>query len=280
MENELDALQKLVNTAVEFGVNYSFQILGAFLVLIVGFIAASIIGGFLLKMFAKKNFDITLSRFITSIIKGLIIAFAVIIALGKFGITIAPFVAALGAVAFGASLAIQGPLSNFGAGVTIILTRPFVVGNTITVAETSGVVEEVTLGATKLINEDGVTITIPNKHIVGEILYNSQENKIYEGSIGISYDSDPEKAISTIENVLAKFSSDVRQDPKPQVGIEAFADSSVNIAYRIWVPTQKFFNVTFAINQEIFKAFGEQNINIPFPQRDIHIVSQPEKAGI
>jgi small conductance mechanosensitive channel len=97
--------------------------------------------------------------------------------MGKFGISIAPFIAALGALAFGASFALQGPLSNYGAGLMIIIARPFVVGDTITVKNVSGIVEEVTLATTILTTEDGEKITIPNKHIVGEILNNSFANR-------------------------------------------------------------------------------------------------------
>ncbi|MBE9545463.1 MAG: mechanosensitive ion channel family protein, partial [Proteobacteria bacterium] len=170
--------------------------------------------------------------------------------------------------------AIQGPLSNYGAGLTIILTRPFVVGNTITVAGVSGVVEEVKLACTILTNEDGVKITIPNKHIVGEVLHNSRENKIVESVIGISYDSDPEKAVEQVRQILEKF-EEVQQTPRPQVGIQEFADSSINIGYRYWVPTAKYFQVSYEVNSAVYKALQEAGINIPFPQRDVHIISQP-----
>ncbi len=142
----------------------------------------------------------------------------IIIAIGKFGISIAPVIAALGALVFGSSFALQGPLFNYGAGLTIILSRPFVVGNTIMVQGVSGVVEEIRLAATVLTNEDGEKITIPNKHVVGEIIHNSFANKIAEVSIGISYADEPQLAIDTISRTLA--------------GIESFGDSSVNLGIR------------------------------------------------
>ena len=135
-------------------------------------------------------------------VKGIIFGFAFIVTIGKFGITIAPLIAALAATAFGASFATQSPLANYGAGLVIILTRPFVVGNTIKVTDVSGIVDEVKLGATILTDEDGVKITIPNKHIVGEIIHNSRERRIVEEIVGISYDSDPEKAIQIIKEAL------------------------------------------------------------------------------
>ena len=274
MEEELTAIQKLINTAIEFCVNYSFQVLGAIIILILGVVASNWVAKILLSLFEKKKLDITLSKFLAGVAKILVLVFVILIALGKFGITIAPFIAALGALAFGASFALQGPLSNYGAGLTIILTRPFVVGNTITVAGVSGVVEEVKLACTILTNEDGVKITIPNKHIVGEVLHNSRENKIVESVIGISYDSDPEKAAEQVRQILEKF-EEVQQTPRPQVGIQEFADSSINIGYRYWVPTAKYFQVSYEVNSAVYKALQEAGINIPFPQRDVHIISQP-----
>lgn len=277
MKEQISAVQKLIDTAVEFFVNYSFQVLGALIILAAGSVLARWLGDLLLKACEKKKIDITLAKFSAGVVRIAVLAFAIIIALGKFGITIAPFIAAISALAFGASFAIQGPLSNYGAGLSIIFARPFVVGDTITVAGVSGVVDEVKLAATFLINEDGIRIMIPNKHIVGEIVHNSRDNKIAEAVIGISYDSKPEQAIEKIKQVLEGF-DEVAKDPKPQIGIQEFADSSVNIGYRYWVPTKKYFQISYAVNLAVYKAFEEAGVKIPFPQRDIHIVSQSVKS--
>jgi small conductance mechanosensitive channel len=277
MEAQISAFQKLVNTVIEFLVNYSFQVLGAVIVLTVGFLIARWVSGLVLKIAAARKLDISLSRFLAGIVKVLILAFAVIIALGKFGITIAPFIAALGAAAFGATYAIQGPLSNYGAGIAIILGRPFVVGNTITVGDVSGVVDEVSLSTTILSTEDGVRINIPNKDIVGQILYNSGNFQMAEGVVGISYGSEPETAIRVIRESLAKFDA-IAKVPAPQVGIRDFGDSSVNLAYRYWVPTKQRVHISHAVNLEVFKALGKAEIQIPFPQRDVRIVSAPASA--
>ncbi len=273
MENEIEAVQTMANTIIDFFVNYSFQVVGAVLVLVAGVVVARLVASFVLKFFARKNFDPTLSKFIVGGIKTTILAFAIIVALGKFGITIAPFIAALAAMAFGASFAIQGPLSNYGAGLVIIISRPFVVGNTISVAGVNGIVEEVNLGATILTDEDGVKITVPNKHIVGEIIYNSSENKIIEEVVGISYDSNPDEAIQVVYKTLEGF-EEISRDPGPQVGIQEFGDSSINIGLRFWVPTQKYFDTLYKVNLAVYRQLQQANINIPYPQRDIHIVSQ------
>lgn len=273
MPNEIETLQKMTNIIIDFFVNYSFQVVGAILILIAGVIVARSVSSFLMRLFERKNLDITLSRFMGNMAKLLILGFAMIIALGKFGITIAPFVAAFAAMAFGASFAVQGPLANYGAGLAIIITRPFVVGNTITVAGVSGVVEEVKLGATILSDEDGVKITIPNKHIVGEILHNSEERRIIEEVVGISYGSNPERAIEIMKTTLGGF-QEIAENPPPQIGIQEFGDSSINIGLRFWVPSKRYFQTLFNVNLAIYRKLREGNIDIPFPQRDIHIISR------
>jgi small conductance mechanosensitive channel len=273
MQEEIQTVQKLINIIMDFIVNYSFQVVGAILVLVIGVLVARAVSSFFLKLFEKKEIDITLSKFIASSIKGIILGFAFIVAIGKFGITIAPLVAALAAMAFGASFAIQGPLANYGAGLVIILTRPFVVGNTIKVSDVSGIVEEVKLGATILTDEDGVKITIPNKHIVGEIIHNSEEKKIVEEIVGISYDSDPEKAIQIIKEALEPFEEISKEHP-PQIGIQEFGDSSINIGLRYWIPTNTYFKILYQVNLSVYQHLKAKNIKIPFPQRDVHIVSR------
>jgi len=272
MEKELTAFQKFMNTAIEFLTNYSFQVVGAIVVLIVGHFVGKWVYRIVFALCERKKLDITLSKFLSSCAKMGVLAFAILIALGKFGITIAPFIAAIGAAAFGASMALQGPLSNYGAGLSIILGRPFVVGDTIVVTGQTGVVQEVTLSCTILTDEDGVRITIPNKNIVGEIIHNSFKYKIVENSVGISYDDDPEHAIRVVQKVLEGF-PEVAQAPKPQVGLQEFGDSSINIGCRYWIPTTKYFQTLCAINLAIHKALAAAQITIPYPQREVRIIS-------
>ena len=272
MQEEIQMVEKVVNIIVDFFVRYSFQVAGAIVVLLAGWIVARVIASFLLRFFERKNFDITLSKFIASTGKVIVLGFAILVAFGKFGISVAPFIAALAALAFGASFAIQGPLSNYGAGLVIILTRSFVVGNTIKVAGVSGVVEEIKLGATILTDEDGVKITIPNKHVVGEILYNSQECRIIEEVVGISYDSDPEAAIRITKETLSEI-EEVSKEPPPQVGIQKFNDSSIDIGFRYWVRSKTYFQTLYSVNLAVYTHLKNGGVEIPFPQRDVHIVS-------
>ena len=275
---EITQLQNVVSIIIDFCVRYSFQIVGALIILGIGIYIAGWLSRIVIRMCEKKGMDVTLTNFLAQVVKIVVLCFVIIMALGKFGISVAPLIAALGAMAFGASFALQGPLSNYGAGLVIIMTRPFVVGNTILIDGVSGVVEEVTLATTILSTEDGEKITIPNKQIVGEVLTNSFENKVVEATIGISYDDDPEKAIAIIAGILSSVSK-IPTEPAPQIGIEMYADSSINIGMRYWVPTKEYFETLYAVNLSIYKQFKEANITIPYPQRDVHVVSGSGKVA-
>lgn len=276
MAEELSTLQNLYQVVIEFLVTYSFQIVGAIIILLIGMKLANWVADLTIRLCERHNLDVTLTKFLGNVGKVLVMVFVVIITIGKFGISIAPLIAAVSAMAFGASFAIQGPLSNYGAGLSLILSRPFVVGNTITIHGVSGVVEEIRLATTILSTEDGEEIMIPNKHIVGEILKNSFANKIIEGEVGISYDSEPATAIALIEEVLAGTEG-VCTDPAFLVGIDEFADSAITIAFRCWVPTKQYFPLRYQINAAIHQVFRDKGITIPFPQRDVHLISGTEE---
>lgn len=275
MEEELQVAQQVYELIVSYLVTYSFQILAAIIIMVLGSMVARNISNFLENFMVRKELDVTLSHFVASFLKILIITFAAIIALGKLGIEVTPFIAAIGALSLGAGLALQGLLSNYGAGVSIIVARPFVVGDTISVQGVSGVVKQVKLAYTVLTNEDEVEITIPNKHIVGEIIHNSQANSLIESSVGIAYASDTEKALNVIARAVSGTEG-VTTEKAPQIGIESFGDSSIDIGMRYWVPTQSLFDTKYRVNKAVFKALGENNIEIPFPQRDVRLVKETD----
>lgn len=259
MEEELKAVESLMDTLIEFGVAYGMQILGAIIVLVIGLKAASWVGVKVSGICLKKEMDQTLSIFIGNIIKVVIIVFVAIITLGNFGISTAPLIALAGAGAFGATLAIQGPLSNYGAGLSIILARPFTVGDTIVVKGVSGVVHEVKLAYTQLIGEDKELITIPNKKIVGEVIVNSHECRIVETRIPLSNDADLDKAISTLRGTL-EADDMVPTEPRPQVGVHDFTYGGVIIGLRYWVPSQKYFQERYRVNTALLSALNKDGI--------------------
>ncbi len=275
MEQELQQAQEVYNLVVEFMVNYSFQIVGAIIIILLGMFVGKKVSGLIENLMVRKNIDVTLSHFAAGFVKILIIAMTAIIALGKIGISVTPFVAAIGALSLGAGLALQGLLSNYGAGLSIIVARPFIVGDTISVQGVTGIVKEVKLAYTVLSNEDEVNILIPNKHIVGEIIHNSRTNSIIETVVGIAYASDPDLAIKVIGEALATTEG-VVSEKKPQVGIDNYGDSSIDIGMRYWVPTNSLFDTKYRANLAVFKALADNSIEIPFPQRHVHLIREGE----
>lgn len=260
MEKEIQTVTRLADDIMAFVVAYGFQILGALAFLAIGLIAAGWVGGQVSRLAQARKIDVTLARFLGNAVKILLVVMLVIITLGNFGITIAPLIALAGASAFGATMALQGPLSNYGAGLSIILSRPFVVGNTITVQGTFGVVEEVKLAATILTGEDGERITIPNKDIVGQVIVNSDVSRVLECRLFVKAE-DAETAIGILRDVLRGF-TDVRQDPAPQVGIQDFAYGGVIVGLRAWIPSRKYFQVRYAVNGAALAALKTAQVSL------------------
>jgi small conductance mechanosensitive channel len=254
----------------EFFVKYSFQALGGIIVILVGILLSKVVYRMVGNLFEKKGVDVTVSKFMLSIVKILIIAFAVLIALGKFGITIAPFIAGISVIGFGTSFALQGPLSNYAAGITLIFTKPFKVGEIVEVSGVIGEVTDMTLARTELKTLDGTVIFVPNKSIIGEVIHNYSQFKKLDLTVGVSYSSDISKAISIVEGVI-KQERRIAKDPVPKIGISEFADSSINIYARLWCLQSDYYDVLFLVNRKLFAEFGANGIEIPFPQSDIHI---------
>ncbi|TKB50601.1 mechanosensitive ion channel family protein [Ferrimonas sediminicola] len=275
LSQELAQMEMVYQLVTEFLVTYSFQILGALVIFFIGIWLGGRVSRALLALMTRHDLDITLATFVANIAKIVVIVLVGIIALGKLGISVTPLVATIGAAGLGAGLAMQGMLSNYAAGVTIIVTRPFVVGNTITVKGVFGVVKEIQLGMTILVNEEGQEISVPNKHIVGEVLHNSFDTLLVEIEIGIAYSADPDQAIGALLDVLSA-SPLVDQSQTPQVGIDGFGDSAITLGVRYWVPSEQFYQAKFETNLSLFKTLKANGIDIPFPQRHVTLIN-PQK---
>ena len=271
MEQELAQFTAIYAQIVAYLVEYSFQIVGAVIVFLIGLFISRRVGALILALCKRKNLDITLSRFFSSSARLTVVVATLIIVLPKIGIQITPFIAAIGAVGLGAGLAVQGLLSNYSAGLSIIFTRLFVVGDTIRVRGVWGIVEEVHLSHTVLTNEDSEIITIPNKHIVGEIIHNSQADTVLELTGGVAYDSDIDIAISALRTALSRIEG-LSTDRVSQIGIAKFGDSAIEIEARVWVQTRKFHEARFEANYVISGALEKAGIGIPFPQRVVRLV--------
>ena len=272
-DSEISTLRKLMDLAIEFFVKYSFQVLGGIIVVILGWLLANFIGRLIGEFLIKKGMDAPVVKFVIAMVKGTVIAIAVLTALGKFGITIAPFIAGLSVIGFGASFAVQGPLSNYAAGAALIFTKPFKVGDIMEVTGAMGEVTDMTLARTEMKTLDGTVIFIPNKQIIGEVIHNYSGFKKLDITVGISYSSDVEKAINIVKGIVSGEGR-IAREPEAKVGISEFADSSINIYSRLWCKQSDYYDVMFAVNKAIFREFNANGINIPFPQRDVRVVGE------
>jgi len=273
LQTEIDQVSEVYQIIVTFFTNYSFQLIGALIIFLLGYYVAGKISRAVLRLCERQKLDVTLSRFLASTTKMLVVIMVSVISLSKLGISVTPFLAAIGAISLGAGLALQGLLANYAAGFNIILIRPFVVGDTIQVQGVTGVVKEVQLAYTIIEDENNAEITIPNKHIVGEVLHNSRKDTLLPLSVGISYKDNPLHAIKLIEDTLATldiFTDEIRM----QIGIDEFADSAINIGIRLWIPTTSLYAAKYSAYQAIYLAFEQENITIPYPQRDVHLIAQ------
>ena len=272
MQEQLDLIERVYGLVINFVVEYSFQLLGAVIIMAVGFVVARSAASFLERLQERRNVDVTLRQFIASTTRLFILVMFAVVALSELGISITPLIAAIGGLAVGVSLAIQGPVSNYGAGLVVILTRMYRVGDTVSLRGHSGQVEDISLALTRLRAEDGEEVIIPNKHVVGEIYRNSGSHRIVEGRIGVSYDSDLERATQLISDTLSQREH-VVLNPAPEVGIAAFGDSAVEIEYRYWVNTGQYFRASYDANLAIFQNLKTNGVDMPYPRRDVRLLA-------
>ena len=273
ISKEFEQLEAVYDIVINFFVNYSFQLIGAVIILMIGLFVAKRIARKIQNLCEAKGIDVTLSRFIANVSRIVIIFMVGLISLNKVGISVTPFLAAIGALSLGVGLALQGLLSNYAAGLNIILTRPFVVGDTISVQGVSGQVKDIFLANTIISTEDDVIISIPNKHIVGEILHNSNHVSLLELTVGVSYNSNLDDVIKVIHSSV-KENKNCSDFKKPLIGILGFGDSSVDIEVRVWVLSNNLNAAKFSINKTIWDTLKSANIEIPFPQRDVNLITK------
>jgi len=268
MNNVADQLTVFVTT-------YGIKIIGAIIILILGRIAAGIGRKIVRKVMEKSKADPAVISFVGSMIYFLILIFAVLAALAKFGIQTASFVAILGAAGFAIGFALQGSLGNFAAGILILVLRPFKVGNFIDGAGVAGTVKEIQLFTTVLATPDNIKIIVPNGKLFGDTIKNFSgfETRRVDLVIGIGYTSDIQKAYDVLMNLL-KEDTRILSDPSPNVAVSELADSSVNFVVRPWVKSKDYWDLKFDLTRKIKEAFDENGIEIPFPQQVMHMLSE------
>ena len=253
---------------------WGLKVIAALAIFIIGRWIAMMVRRGVRSMMEKSGADPIIIGFVASIAYIGLLAFVVIAALGQLGIQTTSFIAILGAAGLAVGLALQGSLANFAAGFLMIIFRPFKVGDFIEGAGVAGVVEAIQIFTTTLKTGDNKTIIIPNAKLAGDNItnYSAKETRRVDMTVGVAYDANLSKVKNVLIDIIGKESR-IHSDPAPQVAVAELADSSVNFVVRVWTNTADYWGVKFDITETIKNRFDEEGIGIPFPQRDIHIVS-------
>jgi small conductance mechanosensitive channel len=256
---------------VDLLIRYGFQLLGAIVVLAAGLLLARWVGTMAARALERKALEPPVRMLLVRIVKVIVLIFTVVVALDKFGFQVAPLVAGIGVAGLGIGIALQGVLSNVVAGLSIILTKPFRVGEWVHLAGFEGQVTVIELFSTKLVHPDRSQIVIPNRKIVGEILHNYGAVRQLSLTVGVAYGSNLSQALAAIREVLGA-NPRVLKDPAPVVGVTALGDSAVTIGIGPWVAVTDYVIAQVEIYQAVLERFRASRIEIPFPQREVRML--------
>jgi len=269
--------QTLWNTMIKDGPNLVFKVL-LFIVIVFGFRKlADFVQKLIERALEKSHLHLSelLRRMVVSIVRNLIIILGVLIALSQIGISLGPLLAGLGVAGFVIGFALQDSLSNFAAGMMILIYRPFDVGDFIEAGGVTGKVSKMNLVNTTILTVDNQTIVIPNNKIWGDVVRNvtAQTMRRVDMMFGISYTDDIPKTERVLQEILDSHEK-VLAEPEPIVRLHELADSSVNFVVRPWVKKEDYWDVYWDITRSVKMRFDEEGISIPFPQRDVHLYSE------
>lgn len=271
MDANFAALDQVKSTAIDLGMKFGPKLLVAIIIMTIGFLVARWVAGAVARMLEKFEFEAPVRQLLVNLTRALVLILFGIMALQNLGVELLPLVAGLGVAGAGVALATQGVLRNMVAGLTIILTRPFHVGEYISIIKEEGQVDDISLFHTTLIHPDLSRVVIPNRRIVGEILHNYGHIRQVEVIVRVAYDADLNQALATIHEVL-QANPRVLQDPAPLIQVIRLADSSVNIGVKPWVSVPDYVAATGEISKTIVEAFRGRNIVIPFPQQEVRLL--------
>ncbi len=264
----MDDLRKEI---IKFLTEYGFRIVGAAIIMVAGALVARWVGRVADNFLQKKQLDPPLRNLTVRVIRLIVFALAAILALDKCGVPIGPMIAGIGVAGVGIGLAMQGVLSNIVAGLTIIFTKPFRVGQYIELLGVEGLVQSVELFNTTLLHGDQSRVLIPNRKIIGEILHNYGNIRQVDLAFGVSYDTNITETLALLREIVVR-NPRVLKEPVPWIGVNGFADSSINIAVKPWVAISDFGMAPTELNQAVFDEFRKRNINMPFPQREVRLL--------
>lgn len=263
----------MLNKLIEnYAIPWGFKILAAVAIFVIGRIVARFIVKILKKVMAKANLEVTLAEFLGSIVQSILTIVIVIAALEQLGVNTNSVLAIFAAAGLAIGLAFKDSLSNFAAGIMIILFRPFKLGDFVEAAGVSGTVEQIRIFNTVMKTGDNREITIPNSQIYSGIIVNfsARDTRRIDLVIGIGYDDNIGTAKNLIENIINNDSR-LLKDPEPTIMVTALGDSSVDIAVRPWVNSGDYWPARADLLQIIKETFDAEGISIPYPQHDIHM---------
>ncbi len=264
---------------IEMLLTYTPKFLLALLILVIGFWLINRVTRLLVKTLEKRAVDVTLKRFLESLLGILLKAILVISAASMIGIETTSFIAVLGAAGLAIGLALQGSLANFAGGVILLLFRPYKVGDYIETEGHSGTVNSIQIFNTVLKTADNKTIIIPNGPISnGSIVnYSTEPTRRVDMVFSAGYDDDVDVVMQSLSQLIDNDKR-IFVAPAPQVLLGELADSAINFKVRMWVNSADYWGVFFDMQKAVKKSFDAQGISIPFPQRDVHVYQQIENA--
>lgn len=261
---------------IEQAVTYGASIVGALIILIVGWIAARLISNFVrTKVKARESVDSTIAEFAADLTRYTILAFVIIAVLNQFGVQTASLIAVFGAAGLAVGLAMQGTLSDLASGVMLLIFRPFKIGDYVEAGGQAGTVQSISLFVTKFNTPDNVHIIAPNSDVWGSAVKNYSHNatRRVDIAVGIAYDANIDQAMNAARDVMV---SDARtlDDPEPFVAVTDLGDSSVNLILRVWCDKADYWPVKFDLTKTIKERLDAEGIEIPFPQRTVHLLKE------
>jgi small conductance mechanosensitive channel len=262
----------LQDKLIDYVIGHSGALISALVVIIVGLIAASWVGKLMDRWLTHRAMEQPMRTLLVRIVKLFIFAMALVIALGTAGMDVTALIAGVGVAGVGVGLALQGVLGNLVAGLTIIFTKPFRVGEWIEIAGVSGQVKTIELFSTTLLHTDLSRVVIPNRKIIGDILHNYGSVRQLDLSVGVAYGTNLNDATAIVRRVLAA-NPRVLMEPVPIVGVTMLADSSINIAIKPWTKVNDYVPARVEINQAVAEQLRAAGISIPFPQREVRLLN-------
>ena len=272
MDEQLQTVNQIKATAIDLGMKFGPKLMVAILIIVAGVFVARWVGRMFLGMLERFDLEPPVRELLVRIAKGFVIGLFAIMALQNLGVELLPLIAGLGVAGAGVALAMQGVLGNMVAGLTIIFTKPFRVGEYISIVHEEGQVATISLFSTVLTHPDQSRVVIPNRKIVGEILHNYGRVRQLDIVVGVAYDTDVNLALAAVQEVV-DGSSRVLKDPAPLIQIKVLADSSINIAVKPWVSVDDFGPANGEINKAVLEIFRARHIVIPFPQREVRMLA-------